>query len=274
MPFRILIKGAGEMATGIGIRLFRAGFRKIVFAEIPRPLAVRRAVSFCEAVYDGRASVEGVSAVRAVMPEAVWETGCLPVVVDPDWELLRSLKPDVSVDATIAKRNLGTTIAEAGLVIALGPGFAAGTDAHFVVETNRGHDLGRVISSGTAEPNTGVPGAIGGFDVQRVLRAPCDGFVEIGLKIGDFVKAGDVVCRVSGTEVRAEIDGVLRGMIREGTDVRKGLKIGDVDPRGRRDYCFTVSEKARALGGSVLELIAAHYFGLKQQKPLLKKRPE
>lgn len=257
---RIVIKGAGEMASGVAVRLYRAGFRNIVMLETARPLAVRRAVSFCEAVHDGRQEVEGVAAVLLDGFEAldeVWRAGFLAVAVDPEWALLRRLSPRVSVDAVVAKRNLGTRLDEAPLVVALGPGFTAGIDAHCVVETNRGHNLGRVFSAGAAEPNTGVPGNIGGFTVERVLRAPNDGRVEGCRPIGDMVDAGDVVCTVGGTPVCAHIAGVVRGCIRQGTEVARGMKLGDVDPRGRREYCFTVSEKARALGGAVLEAICA-----------------
>lgn len=260
---RIVIKGAGEMASGIAVRLCRAGFRQILFLETKQPLAVRRPVSFCEAVYDGRQKVEGIEAVRLDDPknlESVWQDGRLAVAVDPQWDLLWHLQPRVSIDAIIAKKNLGTMMREAPVVIALGPGFTAGVDAHYVVETNRGHNLGRVFTTGQAEPNTGVPGAIAGFTSERVLRAPISGIVEALRKIGDVVKAGDVVCRVNGEDVPARLDGVVRGLIRDGSPVKQGLKLGDVDPRGNLEYCFTVSEKARALGGAVLEIICADLF--------------
>lgn len=260
----VAIKGAGEMATGVAVRLHRAGFRRILMLETESPLAVRRAVSMCEAVHDGRQEVEGVSAVRVDDVDALstaWLADCVAVAVDPGWTWLRRLSPTVSVDAVLAKRNLGTRIGEARLVIALGPGFVAGEDAHYVVETNRGHDLGRVIVSGSAEPNTGVPGDIGGYTIERVLRAPGAGVVESCRAIGDTVAAGEAVCAVDGVPVPARIAGVVRGCVRPGTWVEKGTKLGDVDPRGRRENCFTVSEKARALGGSVLEAICGFLFG-------------
>lgn len=182
------------------------------------------------------------------------------MAVDPDWTWLTSIRPVVSIDAVLAKRNLGTSKSEAPLVVALGPGFVAGTDAHWVVETQRGHDLGRLIADGPAEANTGVPGAIGGYTLERVLRAPADGPVEAAVAIGDPVRAGDVVCRSGGVPVAARIDGVVRGLVRPGTVMRKGVKIGDIDPRGEKAYCYTVSEKARALGGAVLEAICRHFF--------------
>lgn len=255
---RVVIKGAGEMASGVAVRLYRAGVRKILFLETERPMAVRRAVSFCEAVYDGDREVEGIAAVRIGdlrELDGCWQGGRLAVAVDPEWKLLHRVSPEVSVDAIIAKRNLGTRIDEAPLVVALGPGFAAGVDAHRVVETNRGHNLGRVYDTGEAQPNTGVPGDIGGFTSERVLRAPVAGRVEQCRDIGGMVAAGDAVCTVGGTAVPAAIPGVVRGCIRPGIVVEKGVKLGDIDPRGKREYCFTVSEKARALGGSVLEAV-------------------
>lgn len=269
----IVIKGAGEMATGVALRLHRAGFRRLLLLEIPRPSAVRRAVSFCEAVYDGRSEVEGIAARRFDPPEEkrgdgeiirclteIWKGGSVAVAVDPHWRLIAEVRPGVVVDATIAKRNLGTTRREAELVVALGPGFTAGVDAHCVIETNRGHNLGRVLTAGGAEADTGIPGDIGGFTLQRVLRAPADGRVDAALAIGSRVEKGEQVCTVAGVPVRAEISGVLRGCIRPGIEVKAGLKIGDVDPRGRRDYCFSVSEKARALGGAVLEAVCAYWL--------------
>lgn len=256
----ILIKGAGEMATGVAVRLYRAGFRRLLMLETAAPLAVRRAVSFCEAVHDGEQRVENVVAKRLDDRKALgalWERGFVAVAVDPEWTLVPWLAPRVSVDAVLAKRNLGTRIGEAPLVVALGPGFAAGVDAHIVVETNRGHDLGRLIADGQAQPNTGVPGDIDGYTSERVLRAPVAGTAGDCLAIGSTVAAGERVCGVDGVAVAAAIPGVVRGVIRPGVAVEKGTKLGDVDPRGRRENCFTVSEKARALGGSVLEAVCA-----------------
>lgn len=261
---RIVIKGAGEMASGVAVRLRRAGFRRIAMLETARPMAVRRAVSFCEAVYDGRQEVEGVVARRVDSPDALprlWDVGEIGVLVDPDWRSLPAIAPAVSVDAVIAKRNLGTRLDEAPLVVALGPGFVAGVDAHCVVETNRGHDLGRILHSGSAEPNTGIPGNIGGYTGERVLRAPVAGTVGNCRAIGDAVVAGETICEVDGAAVSAAIAGVVRGCIRTGTPVPAGAKLGDIDPRGERGNCFTVSEKARALGGAVLEAVCAWVIG-------------
>lgn len=246
------------MATGVACRLHRSGFRRILMLETVSPLAVRREVSFCEAVHDGRKSIEGIEAVRiddgAGLANA-WEKGMIAVLVDPKGNTVRRMQPDILIDATIAKRNLGIAITDAPLVIALGPGFTAGKDCHLVVETNRGHNLGRLIASGQAEADTGVPGNIGGFTAERVLRAPSDGPFSAGKKIGDPIVKGEVIGRVGTNPVTAPIDGILRGLIRPGSHVTAGLKIGDIDPRGDAAYCHTVSEKARALGGSVLEAI-------------------
>lgn len=256
------IKGAGEMASAIAWRLYNANIRKILMAEVPEPLAVRREVSFCEAVHAGRKEVEGVAGVLVrdeLSVRMAWQEGLIAVAIDPQWELLKSMRPHVVVDAIIAKRNLGTTLAEAPLVLALGPGFRAGVDCHMVIETNRGHNLGRIITDGEAEPNTGVPGDIAGHTEDRVLRAPSSGVFRALASIGDVVKEGDAVGEVDGHEVRARVAGVLRGLIRDGTRVSEGLKLGDVDPRGKREYCYTISDKARAIAGSVLEAIMRVY---------------
>jgi xanthine dehydrogenase accessory factor len=255
------LRGGGDLASGVAWRLYQSGF-KVFITEIAKPLAVRRKVAFCEAVYDGRAEVEGVEAVLIPKAEdvyAIWEESKIPLLVDPQCEAKRVIEPHVIVDAILAKKNLGTTIHDAPLVIAFGPGFEAGKDAHFVVETNRGHNLGRLIASGTAEPNTGIPGPVQGITTERVLRAPVDGEWKNILDIGDAVKKGDVVGSVNRVALEAQIDGVIRGLIRSGIDVRKGLKLGDIDPRGNKEFCYTISEKSRALGGTVLEAILRVY---------------
>jgi xanthine dehydrogenase accessory factor len=206
--------------------------------------------------------VEGVTAKRLVDAEAItptWKKGRIPVLVDPQAELRKTLRPDVIVDAIMAKKNLGTTMSDAPLVIGLGPGFSAGTDVHLVIETNRGHDLGRLIWEGPAEPDTGVPVAVGGHAGERVLRAPEAGRFDPFREIGEAVEAGEVVAEVNGVPMKSRISGVLRGVLREGTTVHKGMKSGDVDARGNREACFTISDKARAIGGSVLEGILATF---------------
>jgi xanthine dehydrogenase accessory factor len=259
----VLIRGAGEMATGVAYRLLQARFR-VCLLEIPRPMAVRRTVSFCEAVYCGEMDVEGVVARRIGGPreiEAVWREGKIPVLIDPEAKGTREfLKPDVVVDAILAKQNLGTAKTDAPLVVGLGPGFTAGADVHAVVETNRGHHLGRVLWRGAAEPDTGVPGEVGGSTEGRVLRAPRDGVFHVRKTIGESVSEGTPVALVDDSPVIAAIPGMIRGMLHDGLRVERGVKVGDIDPRGRKEYCFTISEKARSIGGGVLEAIL-HRFG-------------
>ena len=258
----IIIKGAGEMASGVAWRLYMANFKHILMLETARPVAVRREVSYCEAVHDGSKTVEGVKAIAAGTVKdihAAWAQGDIAVAADPQWHLLEKIQPQVVVDAILAKKNLGTRLKDAGLVVGLGPGFEAGKDVHMVIETNRGHDLGRIITFGFAEPNTGVPGEIAGIAGERVLRSPAEGSFNTRKAIGDLVVANEVIGVVAGHKVSSKIDGVLRGLIRPETLVTRGLKIGDVDPRGQRQYCATISEKARAIAGSVLEAILRKY---------------
>jgi xanthine dehydrogenase accessory factor len=258
----IAFKGAGEIASAIAWRLYQANLRQIVMLEVARPLAVRREVSFCEAVEHDHQTVEGIEAIRAdsaVDIRKAWSAGQIPICVDPQWDLIEVMQAQVVVDAIIAKRNLGTHLGEAPLVIGLGPGFEAGRDVHTLIETNRGHNLGRIILSGSAEPNTGVPGTIGGQSAKRVLRAPCHGRFHALLQIRDRVETGDTIGEVDGQPVVAAIDGVVRGLIATDIQVTRGLKLGDVDPRGDASYCGTISDKGRAIGGSVLEAILRVY---------------
>lgn len=254
-PF-ILVKSAGEMASAIAWRLFMANMRRICMLDLDAPLCVRRRVSFCVALESGAAVVEGVRAVAARdrdAIEAAWKAQAIPVARISDWERISGFAPDVVIDAILAKRNLGTRKDEASLVIALGPGFAAGADCHLVIETNRGHDLGRIITSGSAAPNTGIPGDIAGHTDERVLRAPAAGTFQSQHAIGDTVRSNDIVGLVAGHTVTARLDGMLRGLIRSGTVVTTGLKLGDIDPRGQRGHCDTISDKARAIAGAALE---------------------
>ncbi|GAB6143581.1 selenium-dependent molybdenum cofactor biosynthesis protein YqeB [Desulfocicer niacini] len=252
------VKGAGELATGIACRLHQSNIRKIFMMEIEKPLAVRRNVAFCDVIYTGNKCVEGVGASKVETVddiEETWGSKKIAVIVDPEWHFIEKLYPDVVIDATIAKRNLGTTMKEAPLVIGVGPGFDAGKTVHVVIESNRGHNLGRLISAGQAEANTGIPGSINGFARERVLRAPSDGEFVSDIEIGTMVKSGAVVGKVNGDHITTEISGVVRGLIRSGTVVKSGLKIGDVDPRGVIAYCDTISDKSRAISGGVLEAI-------------------
>jgi len=258
-PF-IVVKGAGEMASAVAWRLYMANLRRICMLELDHPLCVRRQVSFCTALESGAAIVEGVRAVAARNwgeIRGAWDAQSIAVVSTTRWAQIRAETPaaDVLIDAILAKRNLGTRKDEARLVIGLGPGFSAGEDCHLVIETNRGHDLGRIIASGCAEPNTGVPGNIAGHTGDRVLRAPTAGTFESQRAIGDSVRRSDVIGHVAGQPVTAGLDGMLRGLIRPGTAVTAGLKLGDIDPRGKRAHCRTISDKARAIAGAALEAV-------------------
>ena len=257
---KVLIKGAGDLATGIGWRLYRAGYQ-VLMTEIQVPTTVRRTVAFSRAVYEGEATVEGVTARRASdlsEAEAILEKGEIPVLVDEKALIRSQWEPDVVVDAIIAKRNLGTSMKDAGLVIGVGPGFTAGTDCHLVVETKRGHYLGRVIEEGGAIPNTGIPGNIGGFIVERIIRASADGrFVPLAA-IGDHVEKGQIIARCGDVPVKALISGIVRGMLQEGVFVTEGMKAGDIDARCEKDHCFTISDKARSIGGGVLEAVCGY----------------
>lgn len=250
------------MASAVAWRLYMSNMRRICMLDLERPLCVRRRVSFCVALQTGETAVEGVSA-RAARTRrdiaAAWKREAIAVVSTTDWERMRRAVPDVLVDAILAKRNTGTSIEDAPLVIALGPGFNAGVDCHLVIETNRGHDLGRVIVEGCAAPNTGRPGEIAGYTAERVLRSPAAGVFVSRLDIGQRVRKGDIVGRVGEAPVTAAIDGVLRGLIGSHAEVRAGMKVGDVDPRGTIEHCDSVSDKARAIAGAVLEGILRHY---------------
>ena len=314
----IICRGAGDLATGIIHRLHRAGHR-VIALETDYPAAIRRQVSFCEAVYDGSAAVEGVTA--RLIPalndakndteiateadaetdaetyswindtpaahtasekwdrsaiEAVLEAGEVPLLIDPKGESIELLKPDVVIDAIIAKKNLGTTINMAPLVIGVGPGFTAGNDVHLVIESMRGHNLARIITDGMAQPNTGVPGNIAGFTSERVIHAPAAGYIHDVRKIGDIVQKGDEIARIYPDKgsydnalseyvpVNATITGIIRGLIREGYYFKKGFKIADIDPReSELTNCFTISDKARSIAGSVLEAVSAFEHGVK-----------
>lgn len=251
-----VVRGGGDLATGVIQKLWRAGFRVAVL-ELPRPLVIRRTVALCVAVEDGFAQVEDMRARYAATPAqcpALWERGEIPVLVDPAGESLAVLRPTVLVDAILAKKNCGTRRDMAPVTIALGPGFAAPEDVDAVIETMRGHDLGRVIFSGRALPNTGVPGVLGGKSAERVIHAPVAGIVRHERTIGDRVARGDILFRIGDTAVPSPLDGTLRGLIAQGMDVPCGLKCADVDPREAEAVnCHTISDKARALGGAVLE---------------------
>ena len=274
----IICRGGGDLATGIVHRLFRAGFPVLVL-ETDSPAAIRRQVSFSEAVYDGTATVEGVTAERIASADRasvnhVLEEGRVPLLVDPEGSSIPLLKPDIVVDAIIAKKNLGTAKEMAPLVIGVGPGFTAGEDVDLVVESMRGHNLARIFTTGAALPNTGIPGNIGGFTKERVLHAEAAGYMKNIRQIGDIVEKGEEIARIyekmtedgtfsgSYVSVEASISGIIRGLIREGYHFQKGFKIADIDPReSELANCFTISDKARSIGGSVLEAVCGYVNG-------------
>ena len=265
----IIVRGGGDIATGTIHRLWSAGYPVLVL-ETDRPAAIRRQVSVCEAVYEGQVTIEGMTAVRisdCVQAAAVLAQGQVPVLTDPEGSCIAQLRPCVVVDAILAKKNLGTNRGMAPLTIGLGPGFTAGSDVDAVIETMRGHNLGRVIRSGQAMPNTGVPGVIGGYGAERVIYAPEDGILHAVCSIGSTVEAGEVIARIETgkggmedtaafVEIRAAIPGMVRGMLRDGFPVKRGLKLADIDPRrDEKSNCFTISDKARCIAGGVLEVV-------------------
>ena len=260
----IVIRGGGDLATGVALRLYRSGM-DVVICETAVPTSIRRTVCFSEAVRLGEMMVEGVTARRAVPEEipALLERGEIPVLADPAGDCIRRLAPDAVVDAVLAKRNLGTSMDIAPIVVAAGPGFTAGVDCHAAVETMRGHYLGRVIYEGSPLPNTNIPGLIGGYAGERVLRAPADGVFAGAKRIGDRVEAGDVAGYVAGKPMVCTIGGTLRGLLADGVPVTKGMKSGDVDPRCEEAHCRCASDKALAVGGGVLEAIL--YFSGKRR---------
>lgn len=272
----IIVRGGGDLATGTIYKLWSAGFFVVVL-ETQYPAAIRRQVSLCEAVYGGETSVEDMSGVLAFDEDEVFsvlEEGKVPVVVDPEGKFIAKWKPEVVVDGILAKRNLGTHKEMAPLTIALGPGFCAGKDVDVVIETKRGHNLGRVIREGEAYPNTGIPGNIGGYTSERVIHSEKRGILKNKKNIGDIVKKGEVIAVIEGegeeTLVRATIDGILRGLIRDGFPVTEGFKIADIDPRKEElENCFTISDKARCIGGSVLEVVCRYFLEKSKDKAAL-----
>lgn len=272
----IIVRGGGDLATGTIHKLWSAGFFVVVL-ETQYPAAIRRQVSLCEAVYRGETSVENMTGVLAFDEDEIFsvlEEGKVPVVVDLEGKFIAKWKPEVVVDGILAKRNLGTYKEMAPLTIALGPGFCAGKDVDVVIETKRGHNLGRVIREGEAYPNTGIPGNIGGYTSERVIHSEKRGILKNKKNIGDIVKKGEVIAVIEGegeeTLVRATIDGILRGLIRDGFPVTEGFKIADIDPRKEElENCFTISDKARCIGGSVLEVVCRYFLEKSKDKAAL-----
>ena len=260
----ILIRGAGDIASGIAVRLFRCGLT-LAMTDLSKPTSIRRTVCFSEAILHGTYTVENITAERAETKadaDQIWARGHIPVFADDEGTALSLLQPDAVVDARLAKVNLGTSITDAPIVVAVGPGFTAGVDCHAVVETQRGHYLGRAIYTGAAAPNTGVPGNIGGYTVERIIRAPKSGVFHPLRTIGDQVQANETVAYVDDAPVTCEISGTLRGILPEGILVHEGMKSGDVDPRCRPDHCRCASDKALSVGGGVLEALL--HFGYRE----------
>lgn len=254
---RVILRGGGDLATGVAARLHRAGFSLLV-TEIEKPLAVRRLVALAEAVYRGRVTIEDLSG-RLINSyeeaEDLWRKGEIPVLVDPEAECRVRMNPLALVDARMRKKPPEIGREAAPVVIGLGPGFSAGKNCHAVVETNRGHHLGRVFWSGQAEADTGVPGSVKGYDVDRVLRAPASGQLEAAVELGSIVQAGDTIATINGETLMAPFEGALRGLLHDGLTVQQGMKIGDLDPRANPRYCYEISDKALAVGGGVLEAL-------------------
>lgn len=254
----IIVRGGGDLATGTIHKLHQCGYTVLVL-ETAKPTAIRRKAAFSEAVYDGSCTVEGVECRRADTKQQciqAWEEHAVALMIDPDGQMIKEMQPQALVDAILAKKNLGTKKEMAPLTVALGPGFCAGSDVDYVIETKRGHQLGRVIAQGSALPNTGVPGIIGGYGAQRVIHAPAAGKICVQADIGSIVKKGQVLAVIGDASICVPFDGVLRGMIRDGFDVEQGLKIADIDPRiGEKENCTTISDKARCIAGGVLEVL-------------------
>ena len=255
---RLVVRGGGDLASGVIHRLYRSGYHVLIL-EGRKPSAIRRRVAFCEAVYDDETAVEGVvSQLISDMTrcEEVWKAGKIPIMTDESGEAIKKMKPDAVIDAILAKKNLGTTKDMAPLTIGLGPGFEAGKDVDYVVETQRGHNLGRIITKGSAALNTGIPGIIAGYGKERVIHSPAAGVIHNLSQIADLVEKDQVIAMVGETPVYASLTGVLRGIIKEGYEVPKGMKIADIDPRKeQKKNCDTISDKARCIAGSVLEIL-------------------
>ena len=263
---KVVIRGGGDLATGVAEVLYQSGF-KILILDIEKPSSIRRSVCFSEAIYDGVVKVENIICKKVENEneiEKCWSEKIIPIMVDEKGEIIKKIKPDVVVDSIIAKKNLGTTKEMAPITVALGDGFEAGKDVDIVIETMRGHNLGRIITSGRAMKNTGIPGEIKGVSKDRVIYSKANGRFSSVKKIGDTVQKDEIIGYVGNVEIRGKISGVLRGIIREGYEVTENMKIGDIDPRiEEKNNCFTISDKARSLGGAVLRAIM---FRLKEER--------
>lgn len=263
---KVVIRGGGDLATGVAEVLYQSGF-KILILDIEKPSSIRRSVCFSKAIYDGITKVENIICKRVENEneiEKCWNEKIIPIMIDEKGKIIKKIRPDVVVDSIIAKKNLGTTRDMAPITVALGDGFEAGKDVDIVIETMRGHNLGRIITSGRAMKNTRIPGEIKGVSRDRVIYSLADGKFSSIKKIGDTVQKDEIIGYVGDIEIRGKISGVLRGIIRDGYQVTKNMKIGDIDPRiEEKNNCFTISDKARSLGGAVLKAIM---FRLKEER--------
>lgn len=254
----VIVKGAGDIASGVIHKLHNSGF-SVIALEIEKPTAIRRNICFSDAVYENKKVVEGVEAILCSTSNEIKETlysSKVAVVVDPEGKIIDELKPLVVIDAKLAKKNIGLSIGNAPIVVGIGPGFNAGVDCDCVIESSRGHNLGKIIYSGFAKDNTGIPGSVAGYTYERVLRAPKDGIINTKFSIGDLVKSSDIIASIGEEYVSFEIDGLIRGLIRDKTYVTRGMKIGDVDSRvSEIENCNTISDKARCIAGGVLEAV-------------------
>ncbi len=257
----VLIRGGGDLATGVAARLYRCGF-DVVVVEIEKPLAVRRLVALAEAVYSGEVKIEEIQGRRVesvALVESALEEGVVPVLVDPTAESRHQLRPVALIDGRMRKTAPEIGMEAAQLVVGLGPGFTAGYDCHAVVETNRGHYMGRVYWEGSAEPDTTIPEKVSNYDLDRVLRSPTAGVFEGKVVLGSIVGKGEVIAVVNGVPLKAPFPGVLRGLLHSGLEVEEGSKVGDLDPRGEMSYCYQISDKSLAVGGGVLEAILSRH---------------
>jgi len=254
----VIVRGGGDLASATIQKLYRSGFRVLVL-EVAKPTSIRRSVSFSEAIYESEVEVEGIKAIHVHSLseiENAWSNSTVPVIIDAEGKYIKELNPKIVVDAIIAKKNMGTTKDMAGITIALGPGFSAGIDVDIVIETARGHNLGRLIFNGEAAKNTGIPGNIMGYSKERVIHSTCAGIMNNVLGIGDVVKKDEVIAYIGDTVVKAAISGLLRGILRSGSYVTNGFKIADIDPRVlEKTNCYTISDKARSIAGGVLEAV-------------------
>ncbi|MCR4431130.1 MAG: selenium-dependent molybdenum cofactor biosynthesis protein YqeB [Tepidanaerobacteraceae bacterium] len=255
--YKVVIKGGGELASAVAHRLHQCGF-PVIITEIDQPRMERRYVSFGNSIYENIWTVEGATSKLITFDENINEVlsqDLIPVIIDPECNIAKKIHPTILIDGILAKKNTGTSIDDAPIVIGMGPGFTAGKDVHAVIETNIGHYLGMVILDGTSQSNTGIPWNISGYTHERVFRAPKDGILKNCVDIGDMVVKDDTLCFIDDIPVKANISGVIRGIMHNNLPVKIGEKLGDIDPQGKKEYCFTISDRGRTISGGVLEAV-------------------